>query len=879
MVMMLEHSQSKRIATNSPRFLVFAAVCATPALVVGPVFGQVFVPFVIPAEIDDGHAIWMNEASPISVDSERLRVRNAHFQRGDGRVRVWGVNLSFGANFPTHEDASRVASRLAAAGVNSVRCHHMDTARWPRGLWDAETGTAIEPEALDRLDHSITELAQRGIVANINLHVGREHSQYVGLPATNRKYDKISGIFTPELIEAQKRFAKDLLDRTNRYRSVRYADDPAVAFVEITNEDSFFMWNAEETLRTLPRHYAGILRAQFNQWLRNRYESDETLRAAWSKGTQPLGDNMIENGQFEQRQRGGSVPYKWNLEQHDGCRAKLSLDRYAGRDAVKVQVDQSDDTIWHLQFSQRGFPIKAETYYTLSFDAIAPTPRAIQCGVSQAHDPWGNLGLSRTVELTDEWRTLQFGFIGEADDSNARMSFAFSGDDRTFYLANVELRPGGQVTLAEGESLDNGNVALFATNEARGRVLDRMVFLAETEKAYFDGMRSYIKNDLRCEALVTGTIVFGPLGLYAQSDMDFIDSHAYWQHPRFPGRPWDAGNWTVEQKPMTDHPSEATLFRLAAERLAGKPFTCSEYNHPAPMDAQAECVPMIASFAAAQDWDGVWLYTYSHSSDDWDRQHLNSYFDIDTNPAKWGFMRTGTALFRDERLKRIQPANVVPVARFDEPLAAVAELHLAHDRDMLAMLGSVANITYEAMLEARVLPNYSDANAAPLDQSDKSSELNWSVANAGGIFQAVSRQAQVYSGHANLFEAATGGRIRIASPSFVALTITTLDAGEWVPLEASRKILIAACGRCENTGMKFSADRRTVGRQWGTEPVQIETVSGTMGVPDGRWRCHALAPDGSKDHEVNIVTDGDGSWLQLSPEHKTMWYLLESLTR
>ncbi len=46
----------------------------------------------------------------------------------------------------------------------------------------------------------------------------------------------------------------------NPYRKVRYADDPAVAFVEITNEDSFFMWDGEETLRTLPPYYAAILR-------------------------------------------------------------------------------------------------------------------------------------------------------------------------------------------------------------------------------------------------------------------------------------------------------------------------------------------------------------------------------------------------------------------------------------------------------------------------------------------------------------------------------------------------------------------------------------------------------------------------------------------
>ena len=202
-----------------------------------------------------------------------------------------------------------------------------------------------------------------------------------------------------------------------------------------------------------------------------------------------------------------------------------------------------------------------------------------------------------------------------------------------------------------------------------------MMFLADTEKIYFDDMRAFIKSDLKCDALVTGTIVFGPLGLYAQSDMDFIDAHAYWQHPRFPGRPWDQGNWIVAQKPMTDFVNEATLFRLAAERLAGKPFTVSEYNHPAPLDSQAECVPMLASFAAAQGWNGLWFYTYSHDGDNWGRESLNSFFDIDTNPAKWGFMRAGAAIFRDGWIRPLEretrtigsPETTGPAGRIPSP--------------------------------------------------------------------------------------------------------------------------------------------------------------------------------------------------------------------
>lgn len=835
---------------------------------------QEFTPFVIPARIDSAPAIWIDDYQPIAVDSERLRA-DKHFYRNH-RVRIWGVNLSFGANFPTHQDAPHVAARLAAAGVNSVRCHHMDTSRWPRGIWNAKDGRTIEPEALDRLDYFINELAQCGIWVNINLHVGRAHSQYLGLPKTNSSYDKIAGIFTPALVEAQKQYAKDLLGHVNPYRKVRYADDPAIAFVEITNEDSFFMWNGDETLRTLPPFYENILRDRFNLWLKRRYTSDDALRSAWSGDTEPLGRDLLQNGDFSTSRTG--VPQHWNLEQHEGCRAGISRRPGLPDDAIQIQIDKADDTEWHLQLTQSGLALTEGRYYTVSFDASSDRQRTVNCSIGQAHDPWGNLGLSRRVELTDRWTHFTLGFVATADEDNARISFVLGGDEAPINLAHVELRPGGQVTLAEGESLSAGSIGLFQENESEQRILDRMIFLAETEKAYFDEMRRFIRNDLGCEALVTGTIVFGPLGLYAQSDMDFIDSHAYWQHPRFPGRPWDQGNWIVEQKPMTDHPEEATLFRIAAERLLDKPFTVSEYNHPAPMDAQAECVPMMASFAAAQDWDGVWFYTYSHSGDSWDRQTLSSFFDIDTNPAKWGFMRAGTVIFRHGCVRRLFGPVFSSIAgvrtRSEDVLPRLAELHHKHDRNMLEVVG----VKWQDMLKGQRVAALS-GRGGHYDNLDASTKIKWSVENDNGIYAVQSFGASVYVGHAERFNRVSDGKVTITGPEFVAMTITPLRGNAHIPLERYNTILVTACGRCENTGMQFSADRRTVGRNWGQAPVQIETVDGRLVLPKGRWICHALAPDGTAKQRVPISTVGNSRVLRLSPEYKTMWYLLERPAR
>ena len=872
-------AKNKKSRNSRVTFSLFYAFCFS--ILFGLLFcceaaGE-FVPFVIPARPNINSLIAMPAAERIGVGSERLITDGGHFYCGDRRVRLWGVNLSFGANLPRHEDAPHIAARLAAAGVNTVRCHHMDTARWPRGLWNAEDGKSIAPEALDRLDFFIDQLARRGICVNINLHVGREHSRFLGLPKANRKYDKISNIFTPALIEAQRKYARQLLTHLNPYRKVRYADDPAVAIVEITNENSFFMWGGEETLRTLPPYYANILQSKFNVWLRNRYGSTEKLRDAWAEGARQLGKSIVINGTFRTTMPGKNIPQNWHLEQHSGCSASVSRQRYQSKQALRFETVKADETEWHLQLNQGGLAVKAGQYYTVTFQAAGDKPRQINCSVGQAHSPWNNLGLSQRVKLTGQWETFRCGFVAKANDNNARLNFSFGGSNIPFYLANVEFRPGGRVGLKKTESIESGNVTLFAETETPKRVLDRMRFLAETEKAYFDGMRNFIHKDLGCKALVTGTIVFGPLGLYTQSDMDFIDAHAYWQHPRFPGRPWDSGNWLIDQKPMTDYPQQATLFRLAAGRLYDKPFTVSEYNHPAPLDSQAECVPMIASFAAAQDWDGVWLYTYSHSSDDWERQNLNSYFDIDTNPAKWGFMRAGAAIFRDSGpgiappntgIAQLNKSSSVSLTKSMDIVTDLAKLHLKHERDMFGLLSEKAKITWQDLLKKQIV----SAIAGYGGQGDfgETWKLHWSVENGKGWYSAGSQGGWVYTGHTGRFGKGTTGQFSVTKPEFAAVTVTALDKR---PLNKSRKILVTACGRCENTGMKFSEDRRTVGRNWGNPPVLIEAVQGTLPLTND-WICHALGPDGLPKHQVPISYKNKRGVLKLTPKYKTMWYLL-----
>ncbi len=560
-------------------------------------------------------------------------VRDGHFYTGADRVRFWGVNLAFSANFPTHEMADKLARRFARYGINAVRFHHMDNQPFPNGIFADSTLTALSPEALDRLDYFVAALKAEGVYADLNLHVSRNYRHY-HRTADGRDgpaVDKIVDLFDPELVAAQRQYAQDLLTHVNAYTHARYADEPAVALVEINNENSLFMWGAEQKLAELPEPYAGELKRQWNDWLADKYHDRAKLAAAWAAGSTPAGPNLLRDPAGTTAGKPGSP---WHVEQHDG--AALSAVPVAG--GVRLTVAAVDGTEWHAQFQQGGFAIHKGETYRGRVTVRADHPVTIAFGVGQAHAPWQSLGGYRTVHVTAEPKTVPFGFTAAADEPNARLNFSVGNAVAAVDLTDLDLHAGGAAGLAADEDLGTVHVH-NGDPESAPRHDDWYRFLVDDETATYHGLQSFL-HDLGVKCPITGTIGFGPLGTYVQSKMDFVDAHAYWEHPTFPHKQWDGNDWRIENKPMVDDPAHATLWSLAATRVAGKPFTVTEYQHPAPNDWAAECVPEIATFAALQDWDGVFLFAYSHNQE-YDKGRIASFFDIEGNPTKMPLMPIG----------------------------------------------------------------------------------------------------------------------------------------------------------------------------------------------------------------------------------------------
>jgi hypothetical protein len=248
----------------------------------------------VPAQTDDAlqpftvdHRKVLRAQSPVDVSflldapagkNGFVRAQGAHLVTGDGkRIRFWGVNVTDWSKgsvmIPSKEDAPLWAATLARFGVNCVRFQFLDLPT-PRGLIDGKRDDtrALDPEALDREDFFIAELEKRGIYINFNLLVGRPFKAGDGVQDYQKIREGAKGIslYDPRIIELQKEYAQQLLAHSNPYTKLEYRNDPAVAMVEINNENALWVGS-----RGPSPYYDHELADLYNNWLKRNLNSED----------------------------------------------------------------------------------------------------------------------------------------------------------------------------------------------------------------------------------------------------------------------------------------------------------------------------------------------------------------------------------------------------------------------------------------------------------------------------------------------------------------------------------------------------------------------------------------------------------------------------
>ncbi|MDP6935505.1 MAG: beta-galactosidase, partial [Myxococcota bacterium] len=215
----------------------------------------------------------------------------SEFVFADGTpTKFWGV----GSVYPgTAELAEQQARLYRIFGVNMVRLHSVQ--QHLGVLQQGDDGERVlDPEALDELDLWFAALKEAGVYFTFSSfypHVVTEDDDIPDDVWEDLSEDgdgrSSSGFvpMVPELQDAEWAWMKVLLEHENPYTGMRYVDDPALAVLEVHNEDSIF-WHAP--LNTISEGYVPNLEARLQElwmeWLAERYASDEELAAAWGDG-------------------------------------------------------------------------------------------------------------------------------------------------------------------------------------------------------------------------------------------------------------------------------------------------------------------------------------------------------------------------------------------------------------------------------------------------------------------------------------------------------------------------------------------------------------------------------------------------------------------
>lgn len=857
-------------------------------LVSGRVCSQEQVPFNLPWDDDAPGAADLRPTLPRPAGAEGpVEVRDGHLWVGNRRLRLFGANFTAGACFPAPAVADKVASRLAKFGFNAVRLHFLD-ATWgnPR-LISYETGdwTRWDAETLRRLDYFVSRLIREGIYINLNLLVGRRFGVGDGVdPAVGRMDWKAAhavGFFHAPHFEAQKEYARRLLTHRNPFTGRTYAEDPAVAIVEINNENGLLHTWMEGKFEDLPEPFAADLRGQWNRWLQHRYPTTDALGRAWGARAEALGGERLANAEFRQGLEG------WRLERHGGAEAEAEPVRGKG---VLLRVRRPGRESWHVQFHQAGVSLKQGALYTLEVRAAADRPRRVVVEVMQARTPWKNLGLRETLLLDGNERTFSFSFVAAETEEAARVGISQLGQENAeFRFSRISLREGGRWGLEEGESVEQGTVAVPRVSRFRSWPFaareDWVRFLWETERQAWIRLRQFLKEDLGVRGLVAGTIV-GTSTPTLMADLDLVDTHAYWQHPRFPGRPWDPDHWFIRNASMVDFVEEATVTRLSFRRVAGKPHMVSEYHHPAPNFYAGEAPLFLGAFAALQDWDAVFLYTYAHDEARMTADRIPGFFDIGPHPTVMANAFVASLLFRRGDLAPARHECRIPL-----PAKREIELAAAHGRAWdVFPVGSLgvdlktairARITLDLGGDPSAFPTVPAGPRAPSGEiASDTGELVWRVKSGAGQLRIRTPRTKIFWGHPGAEPIDLGhGVVVSVGPtrrSWCSVALTLLE-GDSFERGAGRAILVAA-GTVENTAMGWkNPDQSTVGRDWGQGPCLVDgvaaTVSFTRAPGSAVPRVRALDPKGQPAGSVEAVGSPEGRTdVRIGPAHRTLWY-------
>ncbi len=834
------------------------------------------------------------------TNADRVTVLDDKFMVNGQPYKFWGANLVVGAAFPSSTDAQRVAAHAAKMGINLFRFHQIDN-NWGNInttlLTPWQSTRSLNPVTLDKLDYFIYQLKRKGIYTNMNLNVGREFNLLDGVAGADslKDYAKGAVIFDKQLIDLQKEYAQQLLTHVNPYTGVKLAEDPALALVEIINENTLHgMWK-ENQLR--PVKFGGnllwrqniSLDSLWNVFLTNKYTNQTNLANAWNVSTITPFERVVD-GSFE----GSALNTNWQLELNDAAAlatmSQSTSNASAGTKSLQANITGATGTDWHVQCKYVNFSVKQDSNYIIRFKAKADANRALPVTLMMDGSPYSWFG-AMTANLTTSWQEFSFVVKPTSTVTNGtRLAFNMGNATGTVYIDEVTVKEAVPAIFLAEENLAVKNIQRSDYSQralyAPVRIKDETEFYITTQKNFIDNFRNYLRNDLGVVAPITGTnALTGVQQGMEHTNMDFVDDHSYHDHPYFPGTPWDQSNWRVNNTPMVKEENFWAMNGLfSGVGLNNKPFTVSEYNNVFPNRYKVEMVPAMAAYASFHGADAIMFFDYNTNidatSESWSEDRVNGFFELHRDHSIMGLFPTCGYAFRNGYIAEATPTLINYTS---DDIYNASQLdnigrwgkYTPYDR-RIQLTHSIRTGTYNGSTSytTQTLPAIP---VSPYTTSTNETTLNTTT----GVLETVTPKYISVTGFLQDAPNRTLGSMQLVGANkFGAINWMSLDNKD---LNISDTSFLAVSTAIQNTNMVWSMNNTTVGTNWGTAPTAIDALTATIRLQINAPQVilHKLSSIGAVVSSTIInPTAPNSNLFEITINQdvdKTMWYAIERI--
>ena len=220
----------------------------------------------------------LNES--VAGEDGAIQSRGGRFvhEKTGAPVRFWAVNTGHDILSQDPRSMERYARHLAKVGVNMVRLHGP--------VWREDDVTKVDAEKLAAIHRLVASLKKEGIYTNLSSYfpVWLQPKGVPGLEGyAGDKNTFAIPFFNERFQEIQRGWWKDVLGPKNPHTGLTLAEDPALAFMEIQNEDGIFFWTFSP-YQNIPGPQMELLEKRFGAWLAAKYSTLDAAFARWGKG-------------------------------------------------------------------------------------------------------------------------------------------------------------------------------------------------------------------------------------------------------------------------------------------------------------------------------------------------------------------------------------------------------------------------------------------------------------------------------------------------------------------------------------------------------------------------------------------------------------------